>query len=252
MTSASTKLAIKNALTWRRLNGGLKDAVLLTFDDGPHPEWTPVVLDLLKEYKARAIFFIVGARIHRAPHLLKRILDEGHALGNHSYDHPLEKQPRFDACVRDLLRCQQAIGNLTNYRPRFFRPPLGTFSFTNVTAPRLVGLRTMFWSASAYDWEMKNSTDARQRAEALNENLLQKSTRDDIVLMHDDHPYIGEILGSVLPKLASQGCNLSSALDFVNRKSTEGQYHLRERVRSGGFPDPAADADGTNLSLPSC
>jgi len=217
MTSASTKLAIKNALTWRRLNGGLKDAVLLTFDDGPHPQWTPVVLDLLKEYKARAIFFIVGARIQRAPHLLKRILDEGHALGNHSYTHPLEKQHRFGACVRDLLRCQQAIECLTNYRPRFFRPPLGTFSLTTLAAPRLLGLRTVLWSASAYDWGMKSSTDARVRAEALNENLLLKPTRNDIVLMHDDHPYIGEILGSVLPKLAGQGCNLSSALDSVSR-----------------------------------
>jgi peptidoglycan-N-acetylglucosamine deacetylase len=62
MTSASAKMAIKSSLTWTHLDRGLKDAVLLTFDDGPHPEWTPVVLDLLREYKARAIFFVVGAR----------------------------------------------------------------------------------------------------------------------------------------------------------------------------------------------
>src|SRR5947207_11627153 len=123
----ATKLAIKQSLTWSRLNGGLKNSVLLTFDDGPHRESTPIVLELLKEHKARAVFFIVGARIQRAPHLLKRILEEGHALGNHSYSHPLERQHWFGAYLQDLRKCQNAIEQLTHQRPKFFRPPLGTF-----------------------------------------------------------------------------------------------------------------------------
>ncbi|HEY3102082.1 MAG TPA: polysaccharide deacetylase family protein [Pyrinomonadaceae bacterium] len=213
----NTKLAIKQSLTWARLNGSLNDAVLFTFDDGPHPYSTPVVLELLKQYNARAIFFIVGARIQRAPHLLKTILDEGHALGNHSYTHPLEKQHWLGAYVRDLLRCQQAIEDLTRHRPRFFRPPLGTFSLTSLAAPRLIGLRTVLWSASANDWGLKSSTQARAAADALSEKLLQKPNRNDIVLMHDDHPYIGQILETLLPKLAAQRCNFSSALDSVSR-----------------------------------
>ena len=177
MTLSGTKLAIKRSFTWTHLNGGLKDAVLLTFDDGPHPQSTPRVLDLLKEHQARAIFFIVGARIQRAPHLLKRILDEGHALGNHSHTHPLEKQHWLGAYVRDLLRCQQAIEGLTRHRPRLFRPPLGTFSFTSLTAPRLIGLSTVLWSVSANDWGLKSSTEARAAVDVLSEKLLQKPTR---------------------------------------------------------------------------
>lgn len=212
---ANTKRAIKQSLTWSHLNGGLKDAVLLTFDDGPHPESTPVVLQLLKEYNARAVFFVVGARIQRAPHLLKRILDEGHALGNHSYSHPLERQFSFGTYLKDLMRCQDAIAQVTGERPKFFRPPLGTFSLTSVVAPRLLGLTTLLWSVNASDWGLRSSAEARMAAERLTEELIAKPARNDIVLMHDDHPYVGQILEGILPQLAEHNCNLSSALDSV-------------------------------------
>jgi len=215
MDLANTKLAIKQSLTWTRLNGGLKDAVLLTFDDGPHPDSTPVVLELLKQYKARAIFFVVGKRIQRAPHMLKRILDEGHALGNHSYSHPLESQHWFGAYLRDLLKCQNAIEQFTNEKPKLFRPPLGTFSPTSLIAPRLLGLTTVLWSVKAGDWGLKNSDEARVLADRLSEGLIAKPARNDIVLMHDDHPYVGEILEVLLPQLAAQNCDLSSALDSI-------------------------------------
>jgi peptidoglycan-N-acetylglucosamine deacetylase len=200
---------------WTHLNGNLKDAVLLTFDDGPHPDFTPVVLDLLKAYKARAVFFVVGARIKRAPHLLKRILEEGHALGNHSYSHPLERQHWLGAYLRDLRKCQNAIEQFTNRKPKLFRPPLGAFSPTSVIAPRLLGLSTVLWSVKAGDWGLKNSDEARALAERLTEGLVAKPTRNDIVLMHDDHRYIGEILEVLLSQLAAQNCDLSSALDSI-------------------------------------
>jgi peptidoglycan/xylan/chitin deacetylase (PgdA/CDA1 family) len=215
MTLSSTKLAIKSSLTWTHLNGGLKDAVLLTFDDGPHPDSTPVVLDLLKKYNARAVFFVVGKRIQRAPHMLKRILDEGHALGNHSYSHPLVRQDWFGAYLRDIRKCQNAIEQITHQRPGFFRPPLGTFSPTSVIAPRLLGLTTLLWSVNARDWGLKNSGEARVAAERLTEELIAKPTRNDIVLMHDDHHYVGEILEVLLPQLAAQNCDLSTALDSI-------------------------------------
>jgi len=212
---ANTKRAIKQSLTWAHLNGGLKDAVLLTFDDGPHPESTPLVLELLKEYNARAIFFVVGARIQRAPHLLRRILDEGHAVGNHSYSHPLERQFWVGSYLQDLKRCQNAIEQLTHERPKFFRPPLGTFSLTSLIAPRLLGLTTVLWSVSANDWDLRSAEDARNAAERLAEELIAKPSRKDIVLMHDDHPFVGQILETVLPQLAKENCDLFSALDSV-------------------------------------
>ena len=211
----NTKRAIKQSLTWARLNSGLKNSVLLTFDDGPHPESTPIVLDLLKEYKARAIFFIVGARIQCAPHLLKRILEEGHALGNHSYSHPVESQHWFGAYLQDLRKCQNAIEHYTHQRPRFFRPPLGTFSPTSLMAPRLLGLKTMLWSVNANDWGLRNAVDADMAGKRLVKELAANRSRSDIVLMHDDHHYVGQILEILLPKLATQNCDLASALDSL-------------------------------------
>ncbi|HKP37100.1 MAG TPA: polysaccharide deacetylase family protein [Pyrinomonadaceae bacterium] len=211
----NTKLAIKQSLTWAHLNGGLKNAVLLTFDDGPHPESTPIVLDLLQEYKARAIFFVVGARIHRAPHLLERILAEGHALGNHSYSHPLERQHRFGVYLQDLKECQKTIEQVTGHTPKYFRPPLGTFSLTSLIAPRLLGLTTVLWSANGNDWELKNAAEARTAAERLVKELTAKPSANDIVLLHDDHRYAGEMLEVLLPQLVARNCDLSSALDSI-------------------------------------
>jgi peptidoglycan/xylan/chitin deacetylase (PgdA/CDA1 family) len=202
------------------LNGG-SNTVLLTFDDGPHPEFTPEVLQLLKKYNARAIFFVVGSRIQRAPHLLKRILDEGHALGNHSYSHPIEKQLWFGAYLKDLMRCQRFIKGLTDEGPEFFRPPLGRLSFASLVAPRILGLTTLLWSVDARDWGLKSAEEARATADCLAEKLIGKPSCNDIVLMHDDHPYVGRILESVLPQLARHNCDLFSALDTVKQSSTE-------------------------------
>src|SRR5665213_488321 len=88
----SAKAAIKHVA--KRLGGavdsieGCSNSILFTFDDGPHPDVTPRILSLLERYKARAVFFVVGARIPRAPHVLRTILEQGHALGNHSFSHP--------------------------------------------------------------------------------------------------------------------------------------------------------------------
>jgi peptidoglycan-N-acetylglucosamine deacetylase len=218
MKSAAIKQKIKQSLTWVNLDGRLGDSVLLTFDDGPHPDVTPAVLRLLKEYNARAIFFVVGARLQRAPQLLKRILDDGHALGNHSYLHPNERQPWLGPYVKDLARCQESIKEITGKRPTLFRPPLGTFSPTALIAPRMLGLTTVLWSVDACDWGLKNREDAEEAAGRLAMKLETGSSRNDIVLMHDDNPHVVTILETILPRLASLGCDLYHGLDLIHQR----------------------------------
>lgn len=217
MNPASLKRVVKESFAWVKLDGRLTNTLLLTFDDGPHPDSTPAVLRLLKEYNARAVFFVVGSRIERAPHLLRQILDEGHALGNHSFAHQNDGQPALRAYVKDLAKCQERVEELTGERPKFFRPPLGKFSVKSVVAPKVLGLTTMLWSIDAHDWGLKSEGAARDAADRLAESLLAKPSRNDIVLMHDDHPYIGQILEHVLPRLAEQRCDLSSALGTLGR-----------------------------------
>lgn len=217
LDKAGIKSSIKQSLTWVNLAPRLRNTVLLTFDDGPHPESTPAALRLLREYNARAVFFIVGKRIERAPHLLRKILDEGHAIGNHSYTHPSERRVPFTSYLKDLMRCQDSIRQLTGVKPVLFRPPLGHASFNSLVAPKMLGMTTMLWSVDANDWDLKSEGEARIAAQNLSDKLNDSPARNDIVLMHDDHPYISTILETILPQLNSQGCDLHSALDSVKR-----------------------------------
>ena len=136
------------------------ESVLLTFDDGPHPTATPEILDTLRAHGAKAVFFVVGSRIHRAPHLLSRILDEGHILGNHGFDHPLTYSMRYRAYLADLVRCQNEVHDHCGRYPRLHRPPLGTVSLASAFAPRSLGLSSVLWSLSSEDWRFSSSDDA--------------------------------------------------------------------------------------------
>lgn len=217
LNRAQLKQSFKQSLAQVKLGRGGRGRVLLTFDDGPHAEYTPAILRLLGRYDARAVFFVVGRRIDRAPHLLRAILEEGHALGNHSYEHPLEGQPWLPGYLKDLRRCQRRIEELTGYTPTLFRPPLGRLSLASVVAPRLLGLRTMLWSLDSGDWQLwgKDEAAARDAAERLASRVRRQPPDADIILLHDDHPHVLPVLESLLPALAEGGLDLRAALDEV-------------------------------------
>ena len=124
--------------------GGKGRRALLTFDDGPDPVVTPQILDLLRQNQARAVFFIVGKRIHRAPELLPRILEEGHVLGNHTWEHAYEDKP-VSCWVTELGRCQEEIARLTGFKPDLFRPAQGRIGLSSLLACRRLKLRTVLW-----------------------------------------------------------------------------------------------------------
>ena len=212
----STKKKIKDILPQRLVMSHLpkqaSNCILLTFDDGPHPETTQRVLKLLKEYSARAIFFVVGQRIEKASYLLKHIQEQGHIIGNHTYIHSDSRQPWLWAYFLDLLHCQAVIEKQTGNRPRLFRPAGGRISTASLLAPRLLGMRTVSWSLEANDWRCRTTQEAQQAAELL----INKLKSGDIVLLHDDNPHILEILDIVLPLMRSQKINLYNGIDFID------------------------------------
>jgi peptidoglycan/xylan/chitin deacetylase (PgdA/CDA1 family) len=120
MAAASALTFFLDCVFGRRRKLNNPRSVLLTFDDGPHPDVTPAVLDRLRTYQARALFFIVGSRIEKAPEMLNRILAEGHRIGNHSFEHRLEKDPRLISYYFDVRRCQSQLAQLTGTTPAFF------------------------------------------------------------------------------------------------------------------------------------
>jgi peptidoglycan/xylan/chitin deacetylase (PgdA/CDA1 family) len=151
-------------------------AVALTFDDGPS-EGTPEILDILERYRAPATFFQVGANVERLPAVARAVADAGHAIGNHSYTHPLFcfHSPRF--IEDELRRAQQAIQTHTGVEPRLFRAPFGARWFGMGLAQRNLGLTGVMWSAIGYDWKRKS--------DAVFEHLANRASNGAILCLHD-------------------------------------------------------------------
>jgi peptidoglycan/xylan/chitin deacetylase (PgdA/CDA1 family) len=203
------KRLIPRCLLVRSLKPQARNSVLLTFDDGPDARITPAVLERLRRRQAIAVFFVVGRRIGDAPEVLRMIHEEGHLIGNHSFAHSNSVQPRFVAYYQDILRCQRLVEKTAGIRPRLFRPPLGRLSPTTLIAPRLAGLRTVNWSLDSHDWRCRTVEQAQQAAQ----DACLRIRGGDILLMHDDHPYVLDILDILLSRWAT--FDLSRGRDFI-------------------------------------
>ncbi len=147
----------------------------LTFDDGPHPEYTPRLLDILDRHGAKATFFVVGESAQRQPKLVERIAGSGHALGNHTWDHP--SMPLLGGRKRrsQVRRCEDAIAP---YGEKLFRPPHGHQNIGSRLDALLLGYQVIAWNVSARDW-LDYSRDQ------LLELVVDKIRPGSIVLFHD-------------------------------------------------------------------
>ncbi len=176
------------------------DAVILTFDDGPHPEHTPWVLDHLAELDLKAIFFLIGNRAAAHPELVRRIIAEGHVVGNHTQTHPQTKFWRLGttALSQEIGVAQQTLGELGGKVPTLFRSPVGHHSFWLWPVLRQHQLQLMGWSARGFDGV---STEPQEILARLLPNLQAGA----IILLHDDRPSIRETLPSVLAALQGRG-----------------------------------------------
>jgi len=211
------KRLIPRALAIQRLRPSPQPTVLLTFDDGPHPEITPAVLERLERHNARAVFFVIGRRARRAHQLLERIQSAGHLIGNHSHLHrdgyvlPDAPQVSFLSYYRDCARCQAVVAHSTGAAPLLFRPPGGRMTPATMVTPRLLGMRSVLWSREVSDWSFRRSEEARAGAV----ELLRIIAPQDIVLLHDDNRCVLDLLDVLLPELRSRGFDLASGVDLV-------------------------------------
>lgn len=159
--------------------GGLSERVLaLTFDDGPHPHHTATVLDALKKHDAKATFFLLGENVARYPKLLRRMVEEGHAIGSHSWSHP--SHATHDQAVRELERTHQAILKACGVSVRLFRPPYGIVTGSLEAQAKVRKYTSVLWSVDTMDWRYQ---DAARIVRVAGEG----TRRGDIVLMHDIH-----------------------------------------------------------------
>jgi peptidoglycan/xylan/chitin deacetylase (PgdA/CDA1 family) len=155
------------------------DGVALTFDDGPHPEGTPAVLDLLASAGARALFFMVGEQVRRRPAIAAEVVAQGHVAALHGDRHRLQVRLAADAVREDLLRGAAAIEEAVGCTPAWHRPPYGIYSAAGLAAAREQGLRPLLWSRWGRDW--RKFTTPRQIAERATNGV----GRGDVILLHD-------------------------------------------------------------------
>lgn len=163
------------------LNRGPVDSnsTVLTFDDGPAPPFTEQVLDILAEHKISATFFLCGKNVERHPEIARRIVREGHSIGNHTYSHPFlfARSRKFISQEIDLA--QEAIERATGVRPTLFRPPYGARWFGLIPALKDRGLRLVMWSVTGFDWKYKT--------EAIIRVTSRKLHSGGVILLHDGH-----------------------------------------------------------------
>lgn len=179
----------------------------LTFDDGPHPEGTPPILEALASAGARATFFVVGEQAVRYPGLVADLLAAGHEVGVHAHRHRNQMRLSPAAFAADLRRAVDAIGEISGRAPRWYRPPYGAFTLGGLIAVRRAGLRPLLWSRWGRDWDTRTSP----------ERIAALATRDigagDVVLLHDAdwycspgaHRHTAAALPAILNELGRRG-----------------------------------------------
>jgi peptidoglycan-N-acetylglucosamine deacetylase len=162
----------------------------LTFDDGPHPDQTPDILELLQQCSLRACFFVVGRQVEKHPEIVQRIHSEGHLIGNHSQTHPDFSKLSYAEILQEMQCCQDAIFDVIGVRPTLMRPPYGRLNTRVWFAARQLGLKLSFWSVDSNDWRIRSEGDIPKCVNGLS-RLVQPS---DTLLLHDVCPFTVEVL----------------------------------------------------------
>lgn len=174
----------------------------LTFDDGPHPDHTPALLDLLAEHGAKASFFLVGREVERHGALARRIASEGHTLGNHSYSHPRFEALTLDEQLEEIERTQRLLTGIDGRSRHAFRPPRGVLTGAMLASLVRRRHRIDYWSYDSLDY-------SRRPVPELLETIRHHPPRGgDIILMHDDSEHSLTLLRALIPAWIAQGFSL--------------------------------------------
>ena len=179
--------------TLYRLKNKQKRQVVLTFDDGP-TELTPLFLDLLNRYEAKAIFFCIGRQIAQYPQIVQRIKDEGHLIGNHTYSHIPQNCFASTASMTQEIQQTDALLAQLGVETPYFRPPYGVTNPHIASAVRRTGKRVIGWDIRSLDTVIKDETRLWSR-------VVSKLTQGNIILMHDTSERTLHVLEQLLEYL---------------------------------------------------
>lgn len=180
-----------------------KPEIALTFDAGYENGCTAQILDVLKKHKVPAAFFLVGNYLEQNPDLVKRMTEEGHTIGNHTYHHgDMSQISDLTSFQNELTSVEELYQNITGKEmSRYYRPPQGVYSEENLKMANELGYRTVFWSLAYVDW----NNDSQPTADEAFAKLLPRIHNGAIVLLHSTSKTNAEILDALLTKWEDMG-----------------------------------------------
>lgn len=189
-------------------NQDLKE-VALTFDDGPRAGLVRPMLDILGKYKARSTFFVVGQQVEKSPNIVRRMMNEGHEVANHTYSHPRLDGLNEDQIREELIRCNKAVFKATGANTNLFRPPGMRYDDIVLRAAQDLGYVTIHWNSAAQDFKP-------QPASEISRKILKSVQPGSVILLHV-HPDTLEALPSILESLRSDGYRFVTVSQMLGR-----------------------------------
>lgn len=178
-----------------------KNRIILTFDQGYENGYTSAILDVLKEKNVKAIFFLTGDYAKKEEELVKRMIDEGHVLGNHGMSHASMPELSPDSLKEEIMSLHDFVYNKYGYEMQYLRPPCGEFSEQSLYTTQQLGYKTLMWSFAYVDWE----TDNQPECSAALEKMVSSAHGGGIYLLHSVSSTNAAVLGEAIDKLREKG-----------------------------------------------
>jgi peptidoglycan-N-acetylglucosamine deacetylase len=183
--------------------------IAMTFDDGPSAATTPRLLDILKQRNIKATFFLIGQNAASNPDIVRRILADGHEIGNHSWTHPQLSKLSDDRVTTEITKTQDAIKEASGFTPTLLRPPYGAITARQREwIESRFGLSIILWSVDPFDWK-------RPGVSVITQRILSQVRPGAIILSHDIHKQTVDAMPATLDALAAKGYKFVTVTELI-------------------------------------
>jgi peptidoglycan/xylan/chitin deacetylase (PgdA/CDA1 family) len=187
---------------------GFARRIALTFDDGPFPGVTEIILNALQKRNIKATFFMIGRRVLSAPSLGREVVSAGHEIGNHTQNHVPLSRYNPQRVYYEIAQCQDAIENLLSFSPRWFRPPYGAFRRNQGTIPLSRQLGIALWNVDPQDWR-------RPGVNKIVSFVTNHTRPGSIILLHDIHQQTAQAIDQLLDNLIEREFTFTTLTGFL-------------------------------------
>ena len=218
--------------------------IAMTFDDGPSSENTPRLLQMLKQRNIKATFFLIGQNVADNPDIVRRILADGHEVGNHSWTHPQLSKLSDDKVTAEVTKTQDAIKDASGFTPTLLRPPYGAITTRQRDwIESRFGLNIILWSVDPFDWK-------RPGASVITQRILTQVNPGAIILSHDIHKQTVDAMPATLDGLIAKGYKFVTVSQLIAMNKPKPSPSPAVKSAAGrSNPSKSANADqGTGVS----